>query len=146
MIDFLYCLDYHDHRQDETEESALMVNAKVYIMADKYDIQPLKVWAVTKYQEVLRTVWNSNSFAESARLIFDNTPESDLMLREVIIRNAIDHAQALFDRGEFVELLRSDGDFATEVLKGVLFKEVGEVALDDWGLGTTTKNKKKRHF
>ena len=33
-------------------------------------IQPLKAWAVTKYQEVVRTMWSSNSFTESARLIW----------------------------------------------------------------------------
>jgi len=67
MIDFLYCLDYDDHRLDAgfqfqrgTESilvidknaiakpltglnaSSLLVSAKTYIMADKYDIQSLK--------------------------------------------------------------------------------------------------------
>jgi hypothetical protein len=63
MIDFLYCLDYDDHRLDAgfqfeggaesmpavnetaTEEqtglnaSSLLVNAKTYIMAEKYNIE-----------------------------------------------------------------------------------------------------------
>jgi hypothetical protein len=70
MINFLYCLDYDDHRLEDrlqfqggTESiqaadrtvvaeppvrlnpSSLLVNAKTYIMADKYNIQSLKDWA-----------------------------------------------------------------------------------------------------
>jgi len=56
---------------------SLLVNAKVYIIAEKYDIQALKQWAVVKYKEVLLATWNSSSFIESAILVFENTPESD---------------------------------------------------------------------
>ncbi|KAH8743926.1 hypothetical protein BGZ57DRAFT_779077, partial [Hyaloscypha finlandica] len=85
--------------------SSLLFNAKTYIIADKYNIQSLKEWAVTKYKEVLPVTWNSTSFIESAGLIFENTLASDRILREVIIRKASENAQALFDRGEFVALL-----------------------------------------
>lgn len=144
-MDFLYRLDYDDHRfemiqpQGSTESilavndtaaeveqpaevsaSSLLVNAKTYIIGDKYDILSLKEWAVTKYKEVLPATWNSTSFIESARLIFENTPESDLMLREVIIQKAAENAKALFGHSEFVALLQSHGDFATEVLRHVL--------------------------
>ncbi|KAF4619085.1 hypothetical protein G7Y89_g14762 [Cudoniella acicularis] len=147
MIDFLYGLDYDDHRSegrpsvkgdnpDETPteyESAnadqptgqnpysLLINAKAYIIADKYDIQALKEWAVTKYKEVLPTTWNSTAFTESARLIYDSTLDNDRMLREVIIRKASENVKVLFDRGEFIDLLQSHGDFAMEVLRSVVF-------------------------
>jgi hypothetical protein len=94
----------------------------------------------------LPATWNSTSFTDSARLIFDNTPKSDLMLREVIIRKASDHAKVLLDRSEFVALLQSHGYFAAEVLKGVLIKQpddIREVEPDDWGFGTMKKDKKK---
>jgi hypothetical protein len=145
MVDFLYSLDYDDHRQDETavEEPPLVVNAKVYIIADKYNIQSLKEWAVTKYNELLPVTWNNTSFAESARIILENTLESDFMLREVIIRKASDHAKVLLDRGEFVALLQSHGHFAAEVLKGVLFKQTDDIEVDLWGMGTGKKIKKR---
>lgn len=63
---------------------SLLVNAKVYIIADNYDIQALKEWAAAKDKDVLPATWNSPSFIESASLVFENTPESDQMLREVI--------------------------------------------------------------
>ena len=143
MIDFLYCLDYDDHRLDTKGQPpasgphnsipppvqggtdsipavdeatvaeqptglnsvSLLINAKTYIIADKYDIHSLKEWAVTKYKEVLPATWNSTSFVESARLIYENTLDNDRMLREVIIQKASENVKALFGRGEFVELL-----------------------------------------
>jgi hypothetical protein len=159
MIDFLYGLDYDDHRSDAEECSdahgsdkptsslftselggntervdaanadqptghntySLLINAKTYVIADKYDIRALKEWAVAKYKEVLPTTWNSTAFIESARLIYDNVPDSDRMLREVIIRKASENGKVLFDRGEFIDLLQTHGDFAIEVLRRVAF-------------------------
>jgi hypothetical protein len=170
MIDFLYCLDYDDNRldaksqfQEGTESipamkqtvaagqttglnaSSLVVNAKAYIMADKYEIEPLKEWAVTKYKEVLPKTWNSTSFIESASLIFENTPESDRMLRDIIIQKAGKNAKSLFDRGEFVALLQSNSDIAVEILRDVVFHpqdNAPEEEPDDWGFGMK-KSKKK---
>jgi hypothetical protein len=130
---------------------SLLVNAKTYIIADKYNIQSLKEWAVTKYKEVLPVTWNSTSFVESARLIIENTPESDLMLREVIVRKAAENATDLFDRGEFTALLQSHGDLAAEILRHVVFNPPGdamsprEVEPDSgntWSFGTMKKGKR----
>ena len=145
MIDFLYRLDYDDNRLDTEDQPptsgphnsipppfmfnsvSLLINAKIYIIADKYNIHSLKEWAVTKYKEVLLATWNSTSFVESARLIYENTLDDDRMLREVIIQKASENVKALFDRGEFVELLRSHGDFAMEVLIDVVFNPPDDV-------------------
>jgi hypothetical protein len=126
---------------------SLLVNAKVYVIAEKYDIQALKQWAVVKYKEVLLATWNSSSFIESAILVFENTPESDRMLREVIIQKASENARALFDRNEFVALLESHGSFAAEVLRDVLFNQPDEVSdvADDWGFGMAKKKDKKKN-
>ena len=76
---------------------------------------------MAKYKEVLPATWNSPSFIESASLVFEKTLESDRILRGVIIRKASENPKALFDRGEFVALLQSHGDFAAEVLRDVVF-------------------------
>jgi hypothetical protein len=169
MVDFLYRLDYDDHRSEvfqpqggtesipavndttaEVEQPAelsalsLLINAKTYIIGDKYDIISLKEWAVTKYKEVLPATWNSTFFIESARLIFENTPESDLMLREVIIQKVTENAKALFDHSEFVALLQSHGDFATEVLRYVLFHVPDDEPELEFGM--TKKNKARNKF
>ena len=99
---------------------SLITNAKVYIIADKYDVQALKKWAATKYKEVLPKSWNNSAFTESARIIYDNTPETDWMLRDVIVQGVSENVNRLLDRGEFVDLLKSHGTFAADVLRKVV--------------------------
>ena len=100
---------------------------------------------MAKYKQVLPETWNSTSFIESAGLIFENTPQSDRMLREVIIRKASENTKALFDRREFIALLQSHSDFAVEVLRDVVFPpdDVREVEPNDWG-GGRRRNIRKR--
>lgn len=178
-MDFLYSLDYDDERGElkASQEShkpehkfgeesfenwtfgysqptvydpiSLLINAKVYIIAEKYDIQALKELACAKYKEVWQKSWNSAHFTESASLVYENTVEEDKMLRDVIVKAASDNIKALLDRGEFVELLKSYGDFATDILKNVVcnpdstdYQEIG----DQWGnLAFTKKGRKKGH-
>ena len=133
----------------QLDAASLLMNAKTYIIADKYLIHSLKERAVTKYKEVLTTTWNSTSFIESARLIFENTPESDRMLREVTIRKASEDTRALFDRGEFVALLKDRSDFAADILRDIVFNPhngAQEADPDDWGFGATKKSKEKGLF
>jgi len=145
MMDFLYSLDYEDERgplkvrqekrvfeSDSDEEAlgyphrgpppgydpiSLLINAKVYIIAEKYDIRALKEIACTKYKEVWPTTWNSSCFTESACLVYENTVEEDRMLRDVIVKAASDNIKTLLDRREFVDLLKSCGDLATDILR-----------------------------
>ncbi len=123
-MEFLYKLDYEDHRSsvhpDRTpgyDPTSLLVNAKLYIIAEKYEIQALKELACTKYQQVLPETWNTSVFAESARLVYDNTVETDRMLRDIIVEVASNNAKTLLDRGEFVDLLKSNGGLATEIMR-----------------------------
>lgn len=66
MITFLYLQDYDE---SETSDEAgkegygrLLINAIVYIIADKYDISALKDLARKKHKEALLTDWNTPLF------------------------------------------------------------------------------------
>jgi hypothetical protein len=96
---------------------SLVTNVKVYIIADKNAIEALKTLASKKYQRVVRKSWNHPAFAESARLVYENTMESDRAIRDVIVQTASENIKALLDRGEFIELLNTYGELATEILK-----------------------------
>jgi hypothetical protein len=169
MIDFLYKLDYDDHRsaptipktvdQDQTVDEdqpqrvnplSLLINAKVYVIADKYEIQALKDLATAKYMHVLPETWNNSAFTESASLVYNNTMETDRMLRDAIVQGASENVKVLLDRGEFVDLLKSQSDLAVEVLRKVVSNPdlpTGVEAVDDpWSLGGGSKKKKKGGF
>lgn len=132
MIDYLYTLDYDDRpsssivaeeaEQDQQQGPAsyqapsLLINAKVYIIADKYEIEALKWFACTKYKKILSTTWNTHFFPESACHVLENTMETDRLLRDVIVRVASEHVKDLLDHHDFVEMLKNHGDIAADIL------------------------------
>jgi hypothetical protein len=71
------------------------------VIAEQYDIQPLKYLARNKYAEIVPTTWNSAEFVQSLKFIYDGTPDNLLMtdkLREVAMNSAAQHAKELMDR------------------------------------------------
>jgi len=100
--------------------AALLVNAKVYIIADKYDLQDLKALAKNKYEEVVPENWNSTTFVASLKLLYEDILESDRLLKYVAVETAGEHAKELVDRGEFVALCSEHGELAFDVLKSSL--------------------------
>ena len=105
-------------------KQSLLVNVQVYILADKNDIVALKKRAKEKYAEVVTFLWNTPSFAASAMLLYDNTPQSDRLLRDVIAETAEKHIKTLICEEDFVEVMVRNGDLAVDVLKSVLSKEI----------------------
>lgn len=156
MTGFLYALDYDDHptsslaepANEATSPASLLINAKVYVIADKYELNALKKLACTKYKEALPITWNTSIFSKSASLVFDNTVETDRMLRDVIVQVASDNARALLDRGEFVEMLKHHGDIATEIMRMVITKydQIEEPRMDPDAWLAGCKKKKGRRL
>ncbi|KAJ8067098.1 hypothetical protein OCU04_004475 [Sclerotinia nivalis] len=97
--------------------SSLLFNAKVYIIADKYMIPALKSLACEKCSKSLEEHWNTSEFSAAAELLWENTPSSDMLLRDSVVTAAASHINVLLNRGEFVEFMSTHGDFAVEVLK-----------------------------
>jgi hypothetical protein len=98
----------------------LVTNAKVYILSDKYDIPSLKKVAARKYREVLKDRWNNDTFAESAQIVYENIISDKDELKDAIVEIARVNISQLLDRGEFVRLLRGNGDMAFDVLNTIL--------------------------
>jgi hypothetical protein len=114
FLSFLYQGDYD---YDTQVNDLLLVHAKVYIMADKYDMHPLKVLAATKYKLVVTLDWRKSAFLDSARLLYSETVDSDRQLRDVIAQTAKTHLCELLKQDEFVSTLRSHIDMAVDILK-----------------------------
>jgi hypothetical protein len=100
----------------------LVTLAAIYVVAEKYDVQPLKVLAKIKYESILPTAWNTKHFVESLELIYDGLPEMTEpdSLRDLAIKTAAAHAKELMNREEFMDLCKERGDFATDVFKASL--------------------------
>jgi hypothetical protein len=113
---------------DETDPShcALVVNANVYILGDKYNIPALKNLAARKYAEIVKNHWNGPKFGESAQLVYNNIVSKEDKLRDVIVEAARLNIKELRDRGEFMEQLRQHADLSADILNAVLTKGTTE--------------------
>ncbi|QSZ32609.1 hypothetical protein DSL72_002188 [Monilinia vaccinii-corymbosi] len=103
MIHFLYLQDYDDG-EEEAEAPArgrLLVNAMVYVLADKYDVPALQARARDKYEEALATAWDPLSFVASLELAYEQLPETDTRLTALALRAAGQHVRELGGCEEF---------------------------------------------
>jgi hypothetical protein len=106
----------------KTVESAeaVLINTKVYIIGDKYDIQPLKDLAAKKYGEALLNHWNSAPFVASLKLVYEETLENDRPLKDLAVKTAAKHAKELTDRDDFASLCKENAEITFDVLKASL--------------------------
>ena len=94
--------------------------AEVYLMADKYQIDQLKVLTVTKLTENFRGVARDPQvFFTMSQRIYANTPESDLPFKQYFRAEAPHYLQAMQEpvADQIDEFLSAGGSFATELFK-----------------------------
>ncbi|KAI9695910.1 MAG: hypothetical protein M1836_006027 [Candelina mexicana] len=110
---------------DENDESdkltPLVLNARVYTIAEKYDIWALKKLAQHKFEErVTGNGWNDEGFSLAIREVFEWTTDKDKGLRRVLVRVAAENVTVLCDRGEFKSVLDDIPDFTRRLLDEVV--------------------------
>ncbi|KAL2158848.1 hypothetical protein VTH06DRAFT_4040 [Thermothelomyces fergusii] len=67
------------------EEPNLSIHAKLYALAEKYDMQTLKTLALEKFKEEVKFHWNTDDFVRAAEEAYTSTLESDRGLRNVVV-------------------------------------------------------------
>ncbi|KAM0139911.1 hypothetical protein ACHAP3_002972 [Botrytis cinerea] len=103
----------------ELQAEDMVKHAKVYIIAEKFDIQPLKTLARQKYSSVANNYWNSCCFVQSIELIFDGTPdisEGD-SLRKAVLEVASRYMKQLLVREDFAQMCQERGDIGFSILQ-----------------------------
>lgn len=111
--------------EKDPRTARLTVNALVYAMADKYEVENLKESAKAKFQEAASNDWKSPSFAYAADLVFSTTPSSDQGLRQ-IVTNTIDRHRELVEYAEIRSLLDSNNGMAWALVQVLLSSEVDQ--------------------
>lgn len=135
MLSYLYTLDYSDnaaarpalsikqnwppHLSKEESKSVLQVDARVYALAEKYDISGLKDLAKYKYETALNNC-SGGDFLKSIQDVYGLTRESDRGLRDLVIKHTRGHMPDLKDKNEFTLAIEEIGEFSLDLLKAVL--------------------------
>lgn len=103
----------------DLDVARLTVNAKMYALADKYDIPDLKALAKVKFEEAVLQDWESLAFAHAAELVFETTYHSDQGLRSVVI-STIDQHRSLVNYEEVQNLMNSGNGMAWALVQILL--------------------------
>ncbi|KAI4622193.1 hypothetical protein J4E83_004933 [Alternaria metachromatica] len=95
----------------------LMVHAKLYEIADKYDVVGLKELVIEKFKRACHSFWNDPSFAAAAHHVFSTTPEHDKGLRDIVSKTIAEHMTELVKKPEVEALLTEFNGLAFGLLK-----------------------------
>jgi hypothetical protein len=107
----------------------LLLHTKMYILADKYDVEKLKTISASKYEALVEKGSHTPEFCEAAELLWQNTADDDWMLRDIVIRITLQRINVLLEKEEFLDLMPPRGGFAMDILETVLH-QLGKRTLD----------------
>lgn len=121
MIKFLYTRKYEviaaaDAANTASPANSLLTHARTYTIADKYDMPELRAAALKQYKEAEPEEWARPGYAESIKVVYENTPPQDA-LQEFVIEAAARHLKQLVAQDDFARLCAERGDIAFELIK-----------------------------
>ncbi|KAL1644810.1 hypothetical protein SLS61_008603 [Didymella pomorum] len=79
----------------EGEADQLVVHAKMYEIADNYDVAGLKNLCIEKNKRACFKSWDDPKFAESAHHVYCTTPSRDKGLRKIVTKTSSSHMSLL---------------------------------------------------
>lgn len=138
VVQYFYRLDYHDPclaisqtakigdiRGEATnlptditgpKSPDLVLHVKVYALAEKYDIPPLKALSLEKFQEAVQQEWNSDHFLDAAREAYTSTIQEDEGMRNAVVKVLHTHREPLLDTDTVQEFLQELPSLAYDLL------------------------------
>ncbi|KAI4666975.1 uncharacterized protein J4E79_001656 [Alternaria viburni] len=93
-----------------------LLHAKIYEIADKYEVKGLKDLAREKFKRSCEQFWDNDVFAVAAHHVFSTTPDSDKGLRDLVSLTISKH-MCLMDKPEIEALLTEFNGLAFGLLK-----------------------------
>ena len=100
----------------EREEEALVLDAKMYGLADKYNLGQLKEVTKECFKIMLKAYWNTDRFAKAATVVWQTTPDSDVGLRQLVSKNLWSQREKLLSRRDVKVLLKELNGFSGDLM------------------------------
>lgn len=86
---------------------SLMLHAKVYIIADMYDIPCLKSEALQKFIKAQSSEWDASGFILAAEAAYNGTRAADSALRDSVVQGFMNNMSVLTDDRWKAQLIES---------------------------------------
>ncbi|CAK4000001.1 Hypothetical predicted protein [Lecanosticta acicola] len=98
MIHYFYNFDYGDYGNGQQDVPGIVLDIRVFLIADKYFITPLAELAVQKFEKRCKDEWSTPEFAEAASKIYEARLAPDGAMKRIIVATVKGHAKALLCR------------------------------------------------
>lgn len=121
MVLFMYHFDY----KTPEDSTSLILNTKVYQIADKFGIKSLKEQAARKFGHAANFYLASNEFPVAVTLACKITPPTDMGLRNAILVTIFNNFDEIMGRSEFREVLKTNPEFANDLARFLFEKTRG---------------------
>ncbi|MCJ1475053.1 hypothetical protein MMC13_003713 [Lambiella insularis] len=126
MLMYLYTMDYPQVSASATGAKAMVLDAKMYGIADKYALPDLKKKAFKAFQLDITDSVSDPLFAEAADYVYGSTPVSDRGLRDLVKGTVWENRGTMLGTPEIQQCILKHGDFQSDILQA-LFKDPGTV-------------------
>jgi len=110
---------------DISSPDDLLLHAKMYEIADKYDVSGLKILSREKFSRLCIKYWDHHLFPIAVEYALSSTPDQDQGLREVLYRTIVAHT-TLLDEAAIEKIFAEHSTFAYQVTRQLAAKLEGE--------------------
>lgn len=86
MLYYLYNFDYGDHGNSQEDAAPIVLDVRMFAIADKFAITPLKKLAAKKFAVRADAEWNTAGFAEAIAEVYDIIPAHEDTLERIVVR------------------------------------------------------------
>jgi hypothetical protein len=98
-------------------EDQLLLHAKLYSLADKYNVQGLQDLAKLKFDCASKVFWTSSIFGSVAEHVFTSTPDKDVGLRSIVKKTLVENRLPLMKQPTIQTFLMKRPEMMLELLK-----------------------------
>jgi len=137
MLEYVYQLDYDDDIAERYLDTIgpvdpIVLNVRVYNIAEKYFIPGLKECAESKFRQRVKQQWDTPAFADSVRDVYQSCPRNDNSLRHTIRAVIKAHGATLGKNPFTYESLHATihdvGDFAVDIFRALTLESPPSLA------------------
>ena len=118
LIHYFYNFDYPDPTNGQNDVPPIVLDVQMYIIADKYFIEPLKQLAIQKFENRAKLEWDTDAFADAVGEAYDSTAEGSNPLKRIAISTVKKHSKELLDESKgythFLKILSTTPAFGAD--------------------------------
>lgn len=121
LVNFFYSSEYDDCLPEDANVSLLQLHARMFSLADQYDIPSLSNLAAEKYSSRCIASWTPLELLVSLQDVYETTPLSIRRLHNTACMAVRKHLPGMLDNKEVAEMyekvLSETPDFKKDVLR-----------------------------